>query len=89
MVQAWDGEKRIKNLEFSWWITLILKGHFHKSFELLIKIGLWLVVNSECCLSSTHEGVPAVLMSAVTGCKLAKLGWNNIETPEHFFPNFL
>ena len=33
------------------------------------------------------EGFPAVLISAVTGCKLAKLGWNNIETPEHFFYN--
>ena len=27
-------------------------------------------------------------MSAVTGCKLAKLGWNDIETPEHFFQYF-
>ena len=36
-----------------------------------------------------EAGSPAVLMSAVTGCKLAKLGWNDIETPEHFFPIFL
>ena len=36
-----------------------------------------------------EAGSPAVLMSAVTGCKLTKLGWNNIETPEHFFPIFL
>ena len=35
------------------------------------------------------DGFPAVQMSAVTGCKLAKLDWNNIETPEHFFPIFL
>ena len=28
-------------------------------------------------------------MSAVTGCKLANLGWNDIETPEHFFPIFV
>ena len=47
------------------------------------------MVNSECCLWATDEGFPAVLMSAVTDCKLAKLGWNKIETPEHFFPKFL
>ena len=36
----------------------IIQGHFHKSFELLIKIGLWLVVNTECCLWSTGLGLP-------------------------------
>ena len=69
----------------------IIHGHFHKSFELLIKIGLWLVVNSECCLWS--EGFPTVLMSAASGCKLAKLGWNKIKHQNtsfqylfHFYP---
>ena len=46
--------------------------------------GLWLTVNFVC--GPPHEGFPAVLMSAVTGCKLAKLGWNNTEMPEHFLP---
>ena len=36
----------------------IRQGHFHKSFELLTKFGLWLVVNSECCLWSTGWGLP-------------------------------
>ena len=50
----------------------IIQGHFHKSFELLIKFGLWLTVNVVC--GPQDEGFPAVLMSAATGCKLAKLG---------------
>ena len=32
----------------------------------------------------TDEGFPAVLMSAVTGFKLAKLGWNKIEHQNTF-----
>ena len=36
----------------------IIQVHFHESFELLIKFGLWLVVNSECCLWSTGWGLP-------------------------------
>ena len=63
----------------------IIQGHFHKSFELLIKIGLWLVVNSECCLWSTGWGLP---YCAATGCKLAKLGWNKIEHRNSFFQYF-
>ena len=66
----------------------IIQGHFHKSFELLIKIGLWLVVNSECCLWSTGWSFPTVLMSAATGCKLAMLGWNKIEHQNTFFQYF-
>ena len=31
---------------------------------------------------------PAVLRGVVTGCKLSKLGSNNIETPKHFSPIF-
>ena len=31
---------------------------------------------------------PAVLRSVVTGCKLAKWGSNNMETPNHFSPIF-
>ena len=36
----------------------IIQGHFHKSFEVLIKIELWSVDNSECCLWSTRWGFP-------------------------------
>ena len=32
----------------------IIQGNFHKSFELLIKIGLWLVVNSDS-YTTGHE----------------------------------
>ena len=32
---------------------------------------------------------PAELRSVVTGCKLSKLGSNNIETPKHFSPFFV
>ena len=72
------------------YIPIGIQDHFHKSFELLIKIGLWLVVNSECCLRSTplDEGFHAVLMSAVSGCKLAKLGWKNIEHQSSSFQYF-
>ena len=34
------------------------------------------------------EGFPTVLMSAATGCKLAKLGWNKIEHQNTFFQYF-
>ena len=66
----------------------IIQGHFHKSFELLIKIdcGLWLTVNVVC--GPQDEGFPAVLTSAATGCKLAKLGWNKIEHQNTFFQYF-
>ena len=52
----------------------IIQGHCHKSFELLIKMdcGLWLTVNAAC--GPQDKGFPTVLMSAATGCKLAKLG---------------
>ena len=52
----------------------IIHGHFHKSFELLIKwdCGLWLTVNAVC--GPQDEGFPTVLRSAATSCKLAKLG---------------
>ena len=66
----------------------IRQGYFHKSFELLIKFGLWPVVNSECWLWSTGWGLPTVLMSAATGCKLAKLDWNKIEHQNTFFQYF-
>ena len=46
------------------------------------------MVNSECCLWSTDEGFPTVLMSAATGCKSAKLGWNKIEHQNTFFQYF-
>ena len=35
------------------------------------------------------EGFPTVLMSAATGCKLAKLGWNKIEHQNTFSNIFL
>ena len=66
----------------------IRQDYFHKSFELLIKFGLWPVVNSECWLWSTGWGLPTVLMSAATGCKLAKLDWNKIEHQNTFFQYF-
>ena len=65
----------------------IIQGHFHKSFELLVKIGLWLTVNA--VWGPQDEGFPTVLMSAVIGCKLAKLGWNKIEHQNTFFPRCL
>ena len=34
------------------------------------------------------EGFPTVLMSAATGCKLAKLSWNKIEHQNTFFQDF-
>ena len=55
-------------------IADIIQGHFHKSFEFLIKLeyGLWLTVNVGC--GPQDEGFPAVLISVATGCKLAKMG---------------
>ena len=38
--------------------------------------GLLLTVNVVC--GPQDEGFPTVLMSVATGCKLAKLGWNEI-----------
>ena len=63
----------------------IIQGHFHKSFELIIKMdcGLWLIVNVVCV--TQDEGFPKVLMSAATGGKLVKLGWNKIEHQNTFF----
>ena len=63
----------------------IIQGHVHKSFELLIKIGLWLGLTVNVVCGPQDEGFPSVLMSAVTGCKLAKLGWNKIEHQNTFF----
>ena len=48
--------------------------------------GLWLTVNVLC--DPQDEGFPAVLMSAATGCKLTKLGWNKIEHQNTFFQYF-
>ena len=48
--------------------------------------GLWLTVKVVC--GSQDEGLPTVLMSAATGCKLAKLGWNKIEHQNTFFQYF-
>ena len=53
---------------------------------------LWLAVNAVC--GPQDEGFPTVLISAATGCKLAKLGWNEIEHQNtflqylffHFYP---
>ena len=66
----------------------IIQGHFHKSFELFEKLdcGLWLTVNVVC--GPQDEGFPTVLISAATGCKLAKLGWNKIEHQKFFFQYF-
>ena len=66
----------------------IIQGHFHKSFEILIKFGLclWLTVNVVC--GPPDEGFPTVLMSAATGYKLAKFGWNKIERQNTFFQYF-
>ena len=66
----------------------MIQYHFRKSFEFLLRIvdcGLWLTVN--IVMIPLDEGTPAVLMSAVTGCKLANLGWNKIEHQKHFFLN--
>ena len=62
----------------------IIQGHIHKSFELPIKLdcGFWLTVNAVC--GPQDESFPTVLMSAATGCKLAKLGWNKIEHQNAF-----
>ena len=43
---------------------------------------MWLTVNVVC--GPQDEGFPTVLMSAATGCKLAKLGWNKIEHQNTF-----
>ena len=65
----------------------IIQGHFHKSFELIkMDCGLWLTADVVC--GPQDEGFPTVLMSAATGCKLAKLGWNKIEQQNIFFQYF-
>ena len=46
------------------------------------------MVNSEYCLGSTDERFPVVLMSAVTGCNLAELGWNKFEHQNTIFQQF-
>ena len=69
--------------------TSPLEGCFCKSFEALIKIlGLLLVVNSECCYSSTLMRVPPVLMSDTIVCKLSKLGLTKIRSQNTFPPIF-
>ena len=48
--------------------------------------GLWLTVDVFC--GPQDEGFPIVLMSAAAGCKMAKLGGNNIEHQYTFFQYF-
>ena len=66
----------------------IIQDHFRESFEALIKIvgRQCLVVNNECCQLPTLIRAPPMLTSAVTGCKLSKLGWNKIGS-KNIFPN--
>ena len=66
--------------------TYTKQGHFRKLSEVLVKIvdrGWWLTVIVVIC--TPDEGFPAVLMGAVTGYKLDKLGWIKIERQNTFF----
>ena len=55
--------------------------------HIIVDCGLWLTMNV-VIWSIGRVLHSAVLMSAVSGCKLAKLGWNNIEHQNTFFQYF-
>ena len=60
-----------------------MKKHPEASVLSILKLASPLSMHNAC--DPQDEGFPTVLVSAATGCKLAKFGWNKIEHQNTFF----